>query len=172
VDVKNPNWADITLAVAALIALAQLFLMRRAGYAESAMETAKRWNEKSFRDSRARIQAYLADGGEKNLKDEMIKLKGNNSPHYYELLAIPDYFEDLAMMIKYRAITFRIVYDTYGHTALKYWQEFAQLTKAIREKEDPQAYKNFEELGNRIARKQARVSQIARIARKRESVKS
>jgi hypothetical protein len=163
VDVKIPNWADVTtaittvlLALAALIALAQIVLMRRAGLAESATEAARRWSEPSFQRASAKIQAYLKKGGPENLKVEVMKLLDENSPEYYELLTIPDYFEDLAILIKYRAITFRIVDDAYGLTALAYWRDCQPLVVALREK-DQRVYNNFQILGNRIASKRESV---------------
>ncbi|MEE6175628.1 DUF4760 domain-containing protein [Mycobacterium sp. 050134] len=140
------------LAIAALFALTTIILTRRAGHAQATTEAANRWNEEAFRNARARFRGLIATGGPEKLRDEMMKLRAAGSKDYYDLLAILDYFEDLAILLRYRAITFPIVYDSLGGTVNYYWTNCEAFVKALRAEGTATVYQCFEQLGNRIAR--------------------
>lgn len=167
-----PNWAEVVTALTtALLAIATIGLAiaaflalftiretrratneaRRARHAETMTEAARRWNDPLFRGLRAKVQKLIADGGEEGLKDEMMKLRETHDPQYYELLTVPDYFEDLAILMKYRAVTFEMLDDSLGITAANYWTLWWPFVRDLRVVlNDDRAYENFKDLGERI----------------------
>jgi hypothetical protein len=158
IDPTGPNWADIVtalstllLAVGALLALLAILEARRARHAETITEAARRWDERTFRHVRARVKGIIDERSEEGLKKMMLELRKANSTDYFELMAIPDYFEDLAIMMTYRAVTFRMVDDSLGVTVAKYWKNFSPFITELREViDDRHAYENFQKLGQKI----------------------
>lgn len=159
--IEDPNWAEVftaivngLLVVAAFLALLQIGHARRARHAEAATEAARRWDDPAFRKLRATVQKRVKELGPEGLRDEMMKLRDKASPEYFELLTILDYFEDLQILIKYRAISFRIVDDSLGNTVPTYWSIWAPFVRELRERNrDQRNYQNFEKLAKRIGKR-------------------
>jgi hypothetical protein len=158
IDPKGPNWAEIVtgvstflLAVGAFMALLAILEARRARHAETITEAARRWDDQTLRHLRSRVQTVIAEEGEEGLRDHMLGLRAASAKEYFELLAIPDYFEDLAIMMNYRAVTFRMVDDSLGITVCNYWRLYSPFVTKLREIiKDHRTYENFEDLSERI----------------------
>ncbi|SUA03096.1 Uncharacterised protein [Mycolicibacterium fortuitum] len=167
----EPNWSEITLTIAtvvmavatvalaigALLALLAIGEARRARHAEAMTEAGRRWNEPAFRTQRAKVKARIDKVGAEAFKDEMMKLRDSedeeHAEKYYGLLAIPDYFEDLAILVKYHAITFRIVDDSLGTTVVRHWGNWWPFIRELRVVlGDPKTYEHFQRLAEDISR--------------------
>jgi hypothetical protein len=162
VDVSNadPNWAEALtgvgtalLVLGALSALLQIGLTRRAGHAEALTGAAIRWNEPAFQEARAEFRKHIDAGGPENLRDEMAKLRTVDPLSYYRLLTILDYFEDVAILLKHRAIRFRMVNDSLGGTVCWYWDNCHLFVHEVLRPNNPTQYQYFERLGDKIAKK-------------------
>lgn len=156
---SNPNWADVLtgvatalLALAAFLALWQIRQARHARYAQAATEAARRWDDTAFRKTRARVQNEVDKGGPDGLMTEMMNLRSQRAQEYFELLAILDYFEDLEILYKSHAISFRIVNDSLGATIVNYWSIWKPFVVELRKRNnDVRNYENFENLAKRIS---------------------
>lgn len=172
----GPEWSEITLAVStAVLALATVGLAvaaafalygiaesRSARNALSTMEMSRRWDEKGLREVRRKIRNFAdARSGDPAaiqhephvFRDKMIDLRTNNDVIYRELLQEPDYLEDLALLIKYQGIDFRIVNDSLGYIVAYRWSLWRPTVDRLRELRDEKLiYKQFEVLAHRIAR--------------------
>jgi hypothetical protein len=172
---EGPNWSEITLAIStAFLALATVGLAVAAGIAllgikESigarnaltTMEMSRRWDEKVFREVRRKIRNF-ADSKSQDpgsirqepevFRDKMMALHAGNDVIYRELLQEPDYLEDLALLIKYEGIDFRIVNDSLGYIVAYRWSLWELTAVWLRQlRGEPLVYKQFEKLAYRIA---------------------
>lgn len=160
-NASDPNWAEtwtayanIAVAIAALLALWQIVHARRARHAEAMTESARRWDERSFRQARATVRRHNDAGGPEGVKSGMLELRADGSDSFYELLSVLDYFEDIAILIKHRALTFRIVDDSLGTTVVEYWKYFEPFVKELRRRRnDQRSFENFEKLADRISKR-------------------
>jgi hypothetical protein len=158
-DAKNPNWADITtaistavLALGVIIALLQLADARRAARARSMLQVSKKWNDPAFQQVRTKVRALVASGRDK-FSDNLLELRDKNATEYEELLEEPYYFDELAILVKYGALTFSAVDALLGPTVFAYWCRWTPFVEALRSLHgNPHLYENFERLANRIAK--------------------
>jgi hypothetical protein len=91
----------------------------------------------------------------------MMELRGADPESYYKLLTILDYFEDVAILLRYRAITFRMVNDSLGSTVCYYWDNSKLFVNEVLRPQNPTHYQHFERLGSRIAKKRLSLKQRA-----------
>jgi hypothetical protein len=162
VDVSSadPNWAEALTGVATLLlvfgavaALLQIGLTRRAGHAEALTGAAIRWNEPEFQAARAQFRKHIDAGGPEKLRDEMARLRSADPLSYYQLLTILDYFEDVAILLKHRAVRFRMVNDSLGGTVCWYWNNCHLFVHEVLRPNNPTQYQHFERLGRKIEEK-------------------
>lgn len=167
----EPNWSEITLAIAtvvmavatvalaigALLALLAIGEARRARHAEAMTEAGRRWNEPAFRTQRARVKVRIDKVGAEAFGQEVMKLRDSeeeaDAEKYLGMLAIPDYFEDLATQVRYHAVTFRIVDDSLGTTVVRHWVNWWPFIRELRAVlNDPKTYEHFQRLAEDISR--------------------
>lgn len=162
----GPNWAEsvtaiatAVLALAAVIALLQLVIaraqMREARSAKNLQtrsDLTRKWDAYSFRELRARFHT-LAAGGSEALRDKILELRDHRDPEYFELLKVPDFFEDIGIAVKNQEIEFGVVRQSLGATVPHYWSLWFPFVIQIRgQLGDPKLYEHFQYLAERVTR--------------------
>jgi hypothetical protein len=169
----HPNWADImtgvgTVALAGIALLAGVLtaagylFARRSQHAETYNEVSKRWNDSGFRGVRWRLVSYHNDGkpdedtefGPDKLRDKLVGLRDFQDFEFFRLQTAMDFFEDLAMLVRYRAISIKMVDDSLGGIVCLYWRMLR--TFVFRQREtlsDAEYCQEFEGLAKRISRR-------------------
>jgi Domain of unknown function (DUF4760) len=130
---SSPNWADqltafsslalvVTAVIAGIVTLVGLRQARGVQHAQTFSDISQRWNETEFREGRIRIRnLYDAKKEPKDVTSGLVKLKRTNERQYWESLMTLDFFEIVAMNIKYNSVTFDMVYDLMGSAICRYW---------------------------------------------------
>jgi Domain of unknown function (DUF4760) len=172
----SPNWAErwTTIGTLALVVTAIMagvftyFGIRQARgiqHAQTFLEISRRWNEEKFRQGRIRIRNfYDVNKSPEDVTAKLLALKADNEEQYWQALATLEFFEIVAMNIRYNAITFEMVYELMGSTVCLYWKMLSDHIKKRKESEpDSQNfYIEFETLA-------ARIKEIKRIAETEEN---
>lgn len=126
---------------------------RHTRYAETYTTVSQRWNETLFREVRLKIRSFYGDGGPENVKKMMLALREAYDPDYFELLTALDFFENLAILVKFRAISFNMADNALGVVTCQYWamlKPFIDWQRA-NEPQDEAYYTLFEDLVTRIS---------------------
>jgi hypothetical protein len=160
----GPNLAEWCTAIGTLLLVLTAILAgvftyfgirqaRGIQHAQTLLEISRRWNETRFREGRIRIRNfYESKKDPEEVRIELLKLKDENETQYWESLMTLDFFEIMAMNIKYKSITFKMVYDVFGSVVCLYW---AMLSGHVEKQhaDDPDSkkyYVEFENLANKI----------------------
>ncbi|SPM43618.1 hypothetical protein MNAB215_5844, partial [Mycobacterium numidiamassiliense] len=158
----DPNSAEIVtaaatavLAVAALIALAQVYAalaqVREARLNKNEQKRSEfsgRWD--ALRPVRRKVRIWVKAGGSEELRDKALDLRGSNSREYAELMTLLDFFEDLAISVDNHEIPFRIVDAFFGEAVTKYWHDWEPYVDKVRREGSPKANRFFEGLAKQI----------------------
>jgi hypothetical protein len=157
-----PDWAvaltgvtTALLAVGALLALRAIKVARQASHAESLTGAAIRWNQPEFQKARAAFGNHLKAGGPEELRNQMRALSQIDLVKYYELRTVMDYFEDIGILYKYRAIKLDMIDDALGATICDYWDDSKPYVLEVLRVKDGTYYRGFETLATEIANKRA-----------------
>jgi hypothetical protein len=160
----SPNWAEkwtayanLGLLAAAIAAgLFTYFGIKQARgiqHAQTFLEISRRWNEEIFRQGRIRIRnMYDPNGKAVDVTEGLKKLKLDNEEQYWESLMTLDFFETMAMNIRYKSITFEMVLELMGKAICTYWDMLSNHISEERAKDDnPKLYIEFQTLAIQIA---------------------
>lgn len=168
-DPTGPNWADIAIVVltailvlAGISALATVTEARKARNAQQMTELLRHWDEEKNREIRRHVMTYAEQGlplydhaaqpGPNRLKEVVIQLRQENSPMYRTLTTDPGFLEDLAIMVEYGGIDYKIVNLSLGYQVAYRWSLWKPATLALRKaRKVPDLYINFENLAARMA---------------------
>lgn len=110
-----------TAILAGIFTLRQIRLERQARYAETYSTVSQRWNDAEFREVRMKIRTYFGSGGAENVKARMLALREAYDPDYWELLTALDFFENLAILVEFHALSFDMANKALGVVACQYW---------------------------------------------------
>lgn len=161
---SSANWAEqwtaigtLALVLTAIVAgVFTYFGIRQARgiqHAQTFLEISRRWNETTFREGRIRIRNfYDANKQPEEVTSALLKLKSADEKQYWESLMTLDFFEIMAMNIKYNSITFEMVYDVFGTTVCQYWAMLSDHVKKLQQNapNNKKYYIEFENLANQI----------------------
>ena len=153
-------WTDIAIAAAAtftagILLVAVVFAWRevhcieRAREAQLLADVSRRWDEELLRESRQAVEEY--EDGTK-LRQALEDLKKKNDKQYYVLLRLPDFFEELGLLVNKKCLHPQLAKDMFG-TAIKYYYDRYKLTiKYLQEKyQDQTIYKFFSDLVTQVS---------------------
>jgi hypothetical protein len=141
-----------TAIIAALVAYSQIRQARESRHAETFTAVLQRWNDSPFRDVRMKIRTYVGAAGSKGLMDKMLELRNAPDKEYWQLLAAGDFFEDVAMLVNYRAISMDMADRRFGHKVCEYWSMLKPFVIWYRETNDnPTWLEQFENLAAKIS---------------------
>jgi hypothetical protein len=154
-----PFWPQVAVGWAALISLTLLvigaILSYRSRLATQMSELSRRWDEAPLIEARTVITKYSSEEirGRVQYFFETSD-QDSSSRELFALLRMPDFFEDLAVMVKKKAFSFGLVKESLGGTVVIMWEAWEPAVRWLRENEgyDP-SYKNFEALAKRMQKK-------------------
>lgn len=169
----HPNWADImtgvgtvvlagTALIAGVLTAAGYLFARRSQHAETYNQVSTRWNDSQFRGVRWRLVSYHNDGnpnedkelGPGKLKEKMVGLRDRQDFEFFRLQTAMDFFEDLAMLVRYRAISIKMVDDSLGGIVCLYWRMLREFVLQQRTTlHDAEYCQEFEGLAKKISRR-------------------
>lgn len=159
----EPNWTDITLAVAtvgltlatiglavaAFMALGALGESRRDRNALVMNDLSARWDNDHFRKVRYKIHEYAGSGTDSRdkLRDKIVQFREGNHEEYLLLLTEPGFLEDLAISIKHGGVYDRIVNDSLGYIIWDRWCLWQPTILELRRIRNEQSvYEHFERM--------------------------
>ena len=152
------TWTDIVIAIAAAFTFGvllfaafyarhQLQSMERTRETQLLEDLSRRWDEELLRESRQVAEKY--EDGTK-LKEAVKELSEKNDKQYYVLLRLPDFFEELGLLVNYECLSPQLAKDMFG-TAIQYhYTRYKPTIEFLREKyKDETIYKFFKDLANK-----------------------
>jgi hypothetical protein len=152
------GWATVALAVLALIAavigaraLNQIGELRASRYGQIVADVATRWTSEELIKSRAQADAWVTPD---NIAAE-VKLARDDFAHkerYYHLMAEPDFYEDMALLVGRGGLEYKIIYDWIGPGIVaRYvkWQGAIQYLRSL--PYGSTSYEGWQLLAERIA---------------------
>ncbi|MGH2635316.1 MAG: DUF4760 domain-containing protein [Actinomycetota bacterium] len=150
------TWANIsqvvtaTATVVALIGIALAWAAAtRSRHAALMADISKRWDEDLLAEARQLAAPFVDDPW--LLRSYLSVLVEMGSEKRFVLERIPNFFEDLAVLLRAHAISFAIVEDTFGLGLVKTWDQWKPAVWYRRTQEnDATVYEHFEELAERM----------------------
>lgn len=101
-----------------------------------------------------RARQAIAYANPDKLCADMLRLLERNDEWFYVLISVPNMFEDIAVLVKHRGASIRLVERFMGGVVISQWEKWAPWATLIRERRGrPAIYANFEELAHRLTRK-------------------
>jgi len=151
------QWTDIATAVASictlLVVLAALLLgwrqlgsMETARKAQLLTDLSRRWDEELLVESRQAASDYA--GGEE-LASALERHDQENTRDYYVLGRLPNFFEDLGILVSEGAISPQMVAKSLGSSAKSYWRLYQPYASAVRGRQQT-IYQWFEKLVEKL----------------------
>lgn len=151
-------WPDIVTAIAAVLTIGvllaaavcawlELHHIERAREAHILADLSRRWDEELLREPRQAVEKYK-DGTK--LEQAVKEFKENNDEQFYMLLRLPDFFEELGLLVEYDCLNLQLAKDMFG-TAIKYhYTGYKPTIEFLRsEYKDKTIYKFFEDLAKK-----------------------
>jgi hypothetical protein len=153
-------YALAAIATAVFVGLAffaargQLNLAKRARddaerdrHAQLTTELSRRWDEDELLRAREAEAAYDSV----SLKAAMDEFYSENDSRYYLLLRVPNYFEDVGVMVTQGTIPLKVVEESLGSLITHHWQFWRLWIEDLRKTEgDPTNFRNFERLAGML----------------------
>jgi hypothetical protein len=154
----GPNWAEkvtaigtavaavgiVVAAVGAWLAFNQLRETRRDRHIQVLTEYGRRWDDDRIAEARLEVQRFTS----LELADEVVKWltppREEHSPMPI-LLRIPNFFEDLAIMVECGRLQIGLVARSWLPAAVREWEYWSDAVEKMREYE-PTAYVEFEKM--------------------------
>jgi len=158
-QIEGVTWTDIVTAIAAVLAFGvlifaalyarhQLHSMEKTREAQLLADLSRRWDEELLTESRQAVGKYK-NGSE--LSQSLEELRNRSDEQYYVILRLPDFFEDLGLLVNKKCLSLQLAKDMFG-TAVKYHYNLYKDTIENMRKiyKDQTIYKFFEDLAEEI----------------------
>jgi hypothetical protein len=154
------GWGTVGLAAVAFTALLftgyQIVQARGIERGQTFLEVSQRWNDSSFRAARIKIRDfYGADKKPIEVTNKLLALKDIDEAQYWECVEGIQFFESLALLIKYRLIARAVVDHLWGFIVWEYWAmlyDFVEHQRGTIPKDEEYCIE-FEDLAKTIAKK-------------------
>lgn len=156
----EPSWTHIVsavstgvtgliVAVALGIAIWQVVEARQGRRAEALFELSRRWDEPLLAEGRQAAAIYTTPDA---LRVGIEKARSNpEGDEYYMLVRVPNFFEDLAVMVEDGLASFEDVKRTLGSQVVGKWLHWQPSVAFMRETSGrPTVYEHFEALARRM----------------------
>ena len=154
-----PNWADqlaafgtlvtacgaVAAAVAAHLALGQLDETRRDRHVQVIADLGRRWDDAQLAAARKKQLGYPSVPLSRKV-EQWLAHPDTDSEAMLLLLRVPNFFEDLAVMVESGSLDLRLVGKVFKGIALAHWQYWEPSIRIIRDYREPDAYAQFETL--------------------------
>jgi hypothetical protein len=162
------DWAEVVTAIAtAIIAVGVFFAAdgwlaekrKRAGEAVSAL--GQQWDGDGLRDVRKGMRAR---NDPLSLANEAVDAWTSDSEQWYDdFEPLLNFFEDLGMLEKVRALRLLLIKEALGATVIRSWKQWGAAIVLLRQAADqPSLYENFELLADRLQGRRLRWRQRVR----------
>ncbi len=92
----------------------------------------------------------IVDSAGRDFDKEWKRLETEHSTDYFTLVALANFFEDMAILEKEGQITFQQVIDRFGAT-ISHYHGILNNFIAEKQKDDPAVLENFDRLAKRLA---------------------
>lgn len=178
---SSPNWVDqvtgigtALLAIVAILALRFTYTQitqyrkdskeqranelslreqaRDARNAETFINISQRWHDEVFHEARRNIKKHLAVDGPEGLSTKLFALQSADDPQFLQMVVLLDFFEELAILVRYHAISFEMADNAFGSTACRYWEIFQPFVVSLRrEPINSGSYEEFENFAKKIS---------------------
>ncbi len=157
--VSSPTWTDVTSAVASILTLAivliglliawhQLGEAKRTRRAGIMIELSKRWDETPLVESRRAFHEKY--GSPEKLGEAMERLYSAKSDELYMLLRLPDYLEDLAILVEEGGTAKDVVRKSLGSVITTWWTRWEPAVRVIRAVDGDTVYEHLERLAEQM----------------------
>jgi hypothetical protein len=155
---SGPSWTDKTIAIGTAIAAGgfvvtaigawfaydQVKETRRDRHIQVLSEFGRRWDEQLLWEARERQFLYTDEQLAARV-DKWFKTQDRDVSDVPILLRVPNYFEDLAIMVEAGRLEVKYVAQAMGSLALRMWEYWAPAVEKMRE-QAPTSYTQFEKL--------------------------
>lgn len=134
----------LALAGAACWALQQLGEARRDRHIQVLSDFGRRWDDPTLEEAREKQGQYNSN----ELADAVVEWlkKPTSHPDMFILLRVPNYFEDLAIMVQLAGLDIEPVSKAFGTRALRSWAYWGEAIREMRDKDAPASYVEFQQL--------------------------
>lgn len=163
VAAPGPNWAEKLSAIGSILsgatllfgvagvwfAVRQLAEARTDRHVQIIAELGRRWDEDRMIEARNKLLAYDNAKLAEKCADWV---RTRSDAEVTELLRVPNYFEDLAMMVECGKLELDLVADTFGDMTLRAWDHWALAIQELSERQ-PDCYDRFAGLAGRLRRR-------------------
>ena len=138
----------LILVVAAICAGLEVRHIKSAREAQLLSDLSRRWSEELLQESREAAEKYK-DGNQ--LRQAVENLKEKADKESYILLRLPDFFEDLGLLVSRGCFSTKVAHDLFG-TAIKYhYNRYEPVIRYLREKhKDKTIYQFFADLATNV----------------------
>ena len=154
-----PSWADqlaalgtlvtacgaVAAAIAAHLALGQLDETRRDRHVQVIADLGRRWDDAQLAAARRKQLEYLSVPLSRKV-EQWLADPDTDSETMLLLLRVPNFFEDLAVMVESGSLDLRLVSKVFRTIAFRQWQYWEPSIRIIRDRHGPGAYAQFEAL--------------------------
>jgi hypothetical protein len=159
----GPDWAAVVtaistavLALGVFIAVFQVRELKRARHLQWIFEIARRWDDDKLEASRLALQAFDREGVQLGEKTRAwLALERHDDPELEKdmilLTRLPDFFEDVALMVDYGRLDLALVWQSLSGPAQVAWKAWCPAVQAWRELSDRDAYTEFERVAALLA---------------------
>jgi Domain of unknown function (DUF4760) len=146
----GPNWAEIVSAVGAalagggvLLAVRQLSESKRDRHVQVITDFGRRWDE----DKMAEAREALLPFDDVKLAEKIGECLAHPADSdLYLFLRVPNFFEDLALVVEFGSIDVELVSRAFRSLVLSEWKYWKPAITKFREGLDQAAYSQFESL--------------------------
>jgi hypothetical protein len=128
------HWTDVMTAITAgagflllfagsIVALQQLGQADKARHLSVLTDMSHRWDDTAMVASRKLASQY--EGDPKRLRNDMLLFSQRNADEYWTLARLPNFFEDLGILVDEGVIPIRLVDNSLGGPALYAWRIYS-----------------------------------------------
>jgi hypothetical protein len=135
----------VAAAVAAHLALGQLDETRRDRHVQVIADLGRRWDGPELAAARRKQLEYLSVPLSRKV-EQWLGHPDTDSEAMLLLLRVPNFFEDLAVMVESGSLDLRLVGKVFKSIAVMHWRYWEPSIRVIRDRHGPRAYAQFETL--------------------------
>jgi hypothetical protein len=144
---------SIATAAFAFLVVIQIYQNRLSRDAAVTIDMARRWDEKLVREARIAVNDLSRE-------QLLVAIRENTKtadPRYMKLTTEANYYEDLAILCRHKAVDLEIVRDAWGDSITDKWKKWEMAIEWLRQPDpniprDPLIYEHFDWLAREMAK--------------------
>ncbi len=146
---ESVTWVDfatfVVIFFAAVFAGFQVISQRKAREAQLMTDLSARWDSAAL--TRARRLVSAPPSNPAAILARMTELEAQDSAAFFALLRLPNFFEDLAILVEEGSISLRVVKKSLAGAIRTYFQLYKLFVES-EQKASPSSYEHWEKLYN------------------------